>query len=196
MGELISDETCRERVRKGINDGVINYYMLTIDKDCIIDAGPMGNLSRFMNHSCDPNCETQKWTVNGEVRVGLFAKRDIKEGEELVFDYQLDCLGMFFNRDTNLSNAWDDSNLYHSYIYPFHSLLALCLPGLNCFHFAGNEKKKCSCGSENCSGFLGVRPKTQHALKLQEEKKKNQESKKKKKKAGNKKNVDGKIFFI
>ena len=95
VGELISDETCRERVRKGINDGVINYYMLTIDKDCIIDAGPMGNLSRFMNHSCDPNCETQKWTVNGEVRVGLFAKRDIKTGEELVFDYQLDCLGVF-----------------------------------------------------------------------------------------------------
>ena len=95
VGELINDETCRERVRKGINDGVINYYMLTIDKDCIIDAGPMGNLSRFMNHCCDPNCETQKWTVNGEVRVGLFAKRDIKEGEELVFDYQLDCLGVF-----------------------------------------------------------------------------------------------------
>ena len=106
VGELISDETCRERVRKGINDGVINYYMLTIDKDCIIDAGPMGNLSRFMNHSCDPNCETQKWTVNGEVRVGLFAKRDIKEGEELVFDYQLDCLGMFSPRTGHLS-FWD-----------------------------------------------------------------------------------------
>ena len=106
VGELISDETCRERVRKGINDGVINYYMLTIDKDCIIDAGPMGNLSRFMNHSCDPNCETQKWTVNGEVRVGLFAKRDIKEGEELVFDYQLDCLGMFSTRIGHLC-FWD-----------------------------------------------------------------------------------------
>ena len=61
---------------------------------------------------------------------------------------------------------------------------------------AGNEKKKCSCGSENCSGFLGVRPKTQHALKLQEEKKKNQESKKKKKKTANKKNVAGKKFFL
>lgn len=96
VGELVNEETCRERVRKGISDGVMNYYMLTIDKDCIIDAGPMGNFSRFMNHSCDPNCETQKWTVNGEVRVGLFAKRDIKAGEELVFDYQLDCLGEGF----------------------------------------------------------------------------------------------------
>lgn len=63
---------------------------------------------------------------------------------------------------------------------------------------AGNEKKKCSCGSENCSGFLGVRPKTQHALKLQEEKKRNQESKKKKKKSGSKKNqvIDGRILFF
>lgn len=91
VGELIDEATCQERVRKGAD--ITNYYMLTIDKDCIIDAGPMGNLSRFMNHSCDPNCETQKWTVNGDVRVGLFASREIKEGEELTFDYQLDCLG-------------------------------------------------------------------------------------------------------
>lgn len=91
VGELIDEATCQERVRKG--EDITNYYMLTIDKDCIIDAGPMGNLSRFMNHSCDPNCETQKWTVNGDVRVGLFAAREIKAGEELTFDYQLDCLG-------------------------------------------------------------------------------------------------------
>lgn len=49
-------------------------------KDRIIDAGPKGNYSRFMNHSCNPNCETQKWTVNGDVRVGLFALCDIPAG--------------------------------------------------------------------------------------------------------------------
>ena len=38
-------------------------------------------MSRFMNHSCGPNLETQKWHVNGDVRVGLFALRDIKAGE-------------------------------------------------------------------------------------------------------------------
>jgi len=76
-----------------MGDDDTNYYMLTIDKDCIIDAGPMGNLSRFMNHSCNPNCETQKWTVGGEVRVGLFASRDIAAGEEITFDYRLDCRG-------------------------------------------------------------------------------------------------------
>ena len=52
--------------------------MLTIFR--IIDAGPKGNHTRFMNHSCEPNCETQKWTVCGDIRVGLFALEDIPAG--------------------------------------------------------------------------------------------------------------------
>ena len=47
----------------------------------IIDAGPKGNYSRFMNHSCQPNCETQKWNVNGDIRIGLFATDDITAGK-------------------------------------------------------------------------------------------------------------------
>jgi histone-lysine N-methyltransferase NSD2 len=49
--------------------------------------------SRFMNHSCDPNCITQKWTVNGDTRVGLFTLRDVEPGTELTFNYQLECVG-------------------------------------------------------------------------------------------------------
>jgi len=47
----------------------------------IIDAGPKGNLSRFMNNSCEPNCETQKWTVNGDLHIGLFAAKNIPAGK-------------------------------------------------------------------------------------------------------------------
>lgn len=43
----------------------------------------------FTDHSCAPNCETQKWTVNGDTRIGLFALRDIESGEELTFNYNL-----------------------------------------------------------------------------------------------------------
>lgn len=46
-----------------------------------------------MNHSCQPNCETQKWTVNGDTRVGLFAIDDVKANEELTFNYNLECVG-------------------------------------------------------------------------------------------------------
>lgn len=95
VGELIDEETCQKRVKYYHEEGISDYYFLTIDRDNIIDAYPKGNLSRFMNHSCDPNCETQKWTVNGEVRVGLFATRDINAGEELCFNYHLDCMGEY-----------------------------------------------------------------------------------------------------
>jgi SET domain-containing protein len=59
----------------------------------IIDATLRGNASRFYNHSCEPNCETQKWTVSGELRVGFFAKKFIPKGAELTFDYQFETYG-------------------------------------------------------------------------------------------------------
>lgn len=46
-----------------------------------------------MNHCCQPNCETQKWTVNGDTRVGLFAIEDIPADTELTFNYNLECIG-------------------------------------------------------------------------------------------------------
>ncbi|XP_074643736.1 histone-lysine N-methyltransferase NSD2-like isoform X2 [Tubulanus polymorphus] len=116
VGELIDDEECKKRIEHAHEENVSNFYMLTIDKNRVIDAGPKGNLSRFMNHSCQPNCETQKWMVNGDIRVGLFASQTIPAGSELTFNYNLECLG--------------------------------------------NDKTVCQCGTANCSGFIGIRPKT------------------------------------
>ncbi|CAD7686127.1 unnamed protein product [Nyctereutes procyonoides] len=84
---------CMARIKYAHENDITHFNMLTIDKDRIIDAGPKGNYSRFMNHSCQPNCETLKWTVNGDSRVGLFAVCDIPAGTELTFNYNLDCLG-------------------------------------------------------------------------------------------------------
>ncbi|KAG8128430.1 hypothetical protein E2320_015267 [Naja naja] len=78
VGELIDEEECRARIRYAQEHDITNFYMLTLDKDRIIDAGPKGNYARFMNHCCQPNCETQKWLVNGDTRVGLFALVNIK----------------------------------------------------------------------------------------------------------------------
>ncbi|XP_060712649.1 histone-lysine N-methyltransferase NSD3 isoform X3 [Hemiscyllium ocellatum] len=137
VGELIDEEECRNRIKHAHESNVTNFYLLTLTKDRIIDAGPKGNYSRFMNHSCNPNCETQKWTVNGDTRVGLFALCDIRAGSELTFNYNLDCLG--------------------------------------------NGKTVCKCGAPNCSGYLGVRPKTAAAT-ANEEKAKNAKKKLKKRK--------------
>ena len=93
VGELITMEEYRNRMAADQLAGQENYYYLTIDRDRMIDAGPKGNLARFMNHSCDPNCITQKWTVNGDTRVGLFAIKDVGPGTELTFNYQFETVG-------------------------------------------------------------------------------------------------------
>lgn len=93
VGELIDEKECRRRMERAQQCNVTQFYMLTLDRNRIIDAGPKGNLARFMNHSCMPNLISQKWTVNGNIRCGLFALQDIPAGTELTFNYNLDCLG-------------------------------------------------------------------------------------------------------
>lgn len=91
-GEVIDEKECDKRLKK-IASTQSNFYFLNFEKDLYIDAGPKGNLARFMNHSCEPNCVTQKWVVNNLTRVGLFALHDIPSGTELTFNYNLDCRG-------------------------------------------------------------------------------------------------------
>ena len=63
-----------------------SYTLLfAIDDKRTIDAGAGGNDIRFINHSCDPNCETSV----DEDRVFVNALRDIEPGEELTYDYSL-----------------------------------------------------------------------------------------------------------
>ena len=70
-----------------------NFYFLTIGDDVIIDAGVRGGNARFTNHSCAPNCHIEKWTVDGQVRIGIFANQTIPAGKELTIDYKYDRVG-------------------------------------------------------------------------------------------------------
>ncbi|KAK9213535.1 hypothetical protein WN943_002923 [Citrus x changshan-huyou] len=88
IGEVIDDALCEQRLWDMKYRGVQNFYMCEIRKDFTIDATFKGNFSRFLNHSCDPNCMLEKWQVEGETRVGVFAARSIKAGEPLTYDYR------------------------------------------------------------------------------------------------------------
>lgn len=88
VGEVIDDKTCEERLWQMKHRGETNFYLCEINRDMVIDATYKGNKSRYINHSCCPNTEMQKWRIDGETRIGIFATRDIKRGEHLTYDYQ------------------------------------------------------------------------------------------------------------
>ncbi|HJY37879.1 MAG TPA: SET domain-containing protein-lysine N-methyltransferase [Steroidobacteraceae bacterium] len=84
LGERITHaEADRRYARKGDDDG--HTFLFIASRRTVIDAGVNGNAARFINHSCDPNCETV--IENG--RVFIESIRRIKPGEELGYDYQL-----------------------------------------------------------------------------------------------------------
>uniref|UniRef100_A0A8D0DU92 Histone-lysine N-methyltransferase SETD2 n=1 Tax=Salvator merianae TaxID=96440 RepID=A0A8D0DU92_SALMN len=92
-GEVLDHKEFKTRVKEYARNKNIHYYFMALKNDEIIDATQKGNCSRFMNHSCEPNCETQKWTVNGQLRVGFFTTKLVPSGSELTFDYQFQRYG-------------------------------------------------------------------------------------------------------
>ena len=58
-------------------------YLFEVNNRKVINGSPRYNTARYINHSCKPNCETD--IVKG--RIYVYAKRNIKSGEELTYDY-------------------------------------------------------------------------------------------------------------
>ncbi|CAI6337708.1 unnamed protein product [Periconia digitata] len=88
-GEIITQDECERRMKQVYKKDKC-YYLMSFDNKMIIDA-TRGTIARFVNHSCEPNCEMIKWTVGGEPRMALFAgRRGIMSGEELTYDYNFD----------------------------------------------------------------------------------------------------------
>ncbi|GAB6021127.1 histone methyltransferase set2 [Chamberlinius hualienensis] len=93
VGEVLDQREFKKRVKEYAADKQRHHYFMALKADQIIDATQKGSWSRFINHSCDPNCETQKWTVSGELRIGFFTRRMVKAGDEITFDYQFQRYG-------------------------------------------------------------------------------------------------------
>ena len=84
-GERLDWDTAQERSieeKRPFN----HTFFLSLFDGRVIDGGRKGNEARFINHSCDPNCEA--WE-NEKGRVYIYALRDIRRGEELNFSYPL-----------------------------------------------------------------------------------------------------------
>jgi SET domain-containing protein len=90
VGEKISKEESNRRaleweeLARSTGEGLV--YIFELDDDWDLDGRLGENPARYMNHSCDGNCEA----LNCEGEIWVVARKDIKQGEELVYDYGYD----------------------------------------------------------------------------------------------------------
>ncbi len=80
VGRVISKQESLERCREG------NEYIFRLSEATDLDGNVGWNLARFLNHSCAPNCEAE--LIEG--KIWIVARRDIRAGEEITFDYGYD----------------------------------------------------------------------------------------------------------
>merc|ERR1719481_2391125 len=112
VGEVITSEQAEERGKKYDAEG--RTYLFDLDFNLgdenlyTVDAAFYGNVSHFINHSCDPNLNIFNVYVNcldpNMPRLCLFAKREIKKGEQITFDYR-QCTGNTESKNTIKAEA-------------------------------------------------------------------------------------------
>lgn len=93
-GEVISESEAKQRYQYNKTLNKMNYifcvneYFGEISYKMFIDPSIFGNIGRYINHSCEPNCLLYPIRINFLIpKLCIFAKRDIEKFEEITFDY-------------------------------------------------------------------------------------------------------------
>eukprot|EP00916_Digyalum_oweni_P022502 GHVL01037298.1.p1 GENE.GHVL01037298.1~~GHVL01037298.1.p1 ORF type:complete len:532 (+),score=101.88 GHVL01037298.1:11-1606(+) len=85
VGEVMNRDQWVQRAEELNENNTPHWYMMEIPHPTgtyVIDASRRGNIARYINHSCNPNCQAERWQVNGTTRIGIFARNKISELEE------------------------------------------------------------------------------------------------------------------
>lgn len=84
-GERVTEAEIGRRYPEDMH-GLNHTFVFGIEHDLNIDGGVKGNIARWINHSCDANCDT----FEKNKRIYVRAARDIHPGEELFYDYAIE----------------------------------------------------------------------------------------------------------
>ncbi len=154
-GEVLTAETAKKRTKILSDKEEPNYYIFVLNEHLgtgekvttYIDPMFVGNVGRFINHSCEPNLFMVPVRINHSIpHLALFALRDIEVGEELSFDYS----GSILTESENEGGAAGGQ--------PVVSNGEIGEGAMAKKNTSNGEKdvvlKPCQCASKNCRGFL------------------------------------------
>uniref|UniRef100_A0A9J7XPS4 SET domain containing 1B, histone lysine methyltransferase b n=1 Tax=Cyprinus carpio carpio TaxID=630221 RepID=A0A9J7XPS4_CYPCA len=88
VGQSIRQVIADMRERRYEKEGIGSSYLFRVDQDTIIDATKCGNLARFINHSCNPNCYAKIVTVEAQKKIVIYSRQPINVNEEITYDYK------------------------------------------------------------------------------------------------------------
>lgn len=89
VGEIITKTESKKRSQKIFQEHLANkdkgsVYIFTLNNEQDLDGNVSYNTARFLNHSCNPNCEA----INENSHIWIYALNDIKKGDELTYNYR------------------------------------------------------------------------------------------------------------
>uniref|UniRef100_A0A7N8XPE1 Histone-lysine N-methyltransferase SETD1B-like n=1 Tax=Mastacembelus armatus TaxID=205130 RepID=A0A7N8XPE1_9TELE len=88
VGQIIRQVIADMREQRYEEEGIGSSYLFRVDQDTIIDATKCGNLARFINHSCNPNCYAKIITVESQKKIVIYSRQPININEEITYDYK------------------------------------------------------------------------------------------------------------
>ncbi|XP_022827815.1 histone-lysine N-methyltransferase Su(var)3-9-like isoform X1 [Spodoptera litura] len=168
VGEVITFEEAEKRGREYDANGLTYLFDLdfnSVENPYVVDAAHLGNVSHFINHSCDPNLGV--WAVWADCldpnlpMLALFATRDIEIGEELCFDYlqkasdsdEIETNGSSISKDSSYDNdipSGSEANTGTTPVSPVKSRFEIQQQNRAMLR----NLTECKCGALKCRKYL------------------------------------------
>lgn len=157
VGEVITSEEAEKRGKE--YDAAGRTYLFDLDYNTIdeqlcpytVDAAMYGNISHFINHSCDPNSAVYAVWIDcldpNLPKLAIFATRDIAVNEEITFDYMREspkAMEKRLNLTPKKSDGMENEGARHR----------LELPGDKKSILNNNSKTRCKCGAKCCRQYV------------------------------------------
>lgn len=84
----VRERRLEEQLRAAGSTEMASSYFFRLDLTYVVDATHTGNLARFVNRCCDPNCIAKVVQLEGHQHIVFYARRPIARGDEITYDYK------------------------------------------------------------------------------------------------------------